>query len=100
MATIMMSDNSTESHCLLIGENFKLTRPETLIEGEYYVCLDGRYSYEPAIPIAQFIAYTSCPAIVVVSNGSGQRVRCPRDRLFNRQPETNIRINGINDGPG
>lgn len=60
-----------------------LSRPYNLIEGEHYIYID-MCSGEPKLEFldVQFIAYTSCPAIVIVLDGSGQKVRVLREELY------------------
>jgi hypothetical protein len=88
MTTIMMNDSSIVSRCLSDGENMILTRPETLIEGENYLYRDVNHSDDLAMSIVMFLAYTSCPAMVVIFSDSGQKVRCSRDSLCRRPPES------------
>ncbi len=64
---------------------FHLTRPMTLVPGSLYRRLagEGAGSRPCFIPV-RFVAYTACPALVVVADGDG-RERCPRDELFDLQ---------------
>ena len=64
---------------------FRLTRPMTLIPGGQYrrLARDGAGGQSCFIPV-RFVAYTACPALVVVTDGDG-RLRCPRDELFDLQ---------------
>ena len=57
--------------------------PHTLSEGTRYLYLDQSSPAvdQPATSV-QFIAHTSCPAIVVILDGDGRRVRCKRECLF------------------
>lgn len=64
---------------------FHLTRPVTLVPGDLYKRLareegGGR----PCCIPVRFVAYSACPAWVVVADGEG-RERCPRDELFDLQ---------------
>ena len=65
--------------------NPALMHPNTLVEGKHYVYMD-RYDVEasPLLLDVKFVAYTPCPAIVVVLNGSGQKVRILRDDLYTK----------------
>jgi len=60
-----------------------LLHPDTLIVGEHYLHVD-RCDGEARLVLldVQFVAYTSCPAIVVVLDGSGEKVRILRDDLY------------------
>lgn len=60
-----------------------LLLPDTLIEGGHYIYVDRCYTNSgTVIRDVQFVAYTSCPAIVVVLDGSGKKVRILRDDLY------------------
>ncbi len=64
---------------------FHLTRPTTLAPGGLYRRLAGEGSGgRPCFIPVRFVAYTACPALVVVADGEG-RERCARDELFNLQ---------------
>jgi hypothetical protein len=56
-----------------------LPRPLTFIECEHSLYLDNG---NPVLRDVTFVAYTSCPAMVVVLSGSGQKVRVLRDNLY------------------
>jgi hypothetical protein len=58
-----------------------LSHPLTFIESEHYLYLDNG---NPVLRDVKFVAYTSCPAMVVVLSGSGQKVRVLRDNLYTR----------------
>ena len=59
-------------------------RPRTLIEGQRYSRIERGQDGDGTIYTeVVFIAYTSCPAVVIISNGSSQKVRCLREELFN-----------------
>ena len=63
-----------------------ITRPETLTEGQGYLLLENNVSEnEMTISPVTFVAYTPCPAIVIVRNGEGKKWRYPRDKLFERK---------------
>ena len=100
MITNMMNDSSIASSCLSDGENLILTHPTTLIEDEHYVYRDDYLFDELAALIVKFAAYTACPAIVIVCNDSGQRVRCPRDRLYRQSVESPSGFIEANYEPG
>lgn len=62
-----------------------LTRPETLIEGATYLILENAGTGNPlSIDIVKFLAYTPCPAVVMVIESNGRKMFCPRDRLFHQ----------------
>jgi hypothetical protein len=92
----MTTEQTIKDHSSQDEEFLVLTHPDSLIEGEQYIYWDVYCIDNPEISIVKFVAYTSCPAVVVVSNGAEQRVRCPRDRLY--LPQT--RIYGVSDEPG
>lgn len=54
--------------------------PSTLEIGKIYLRKNGSQAHQNLIPI-QFIEYSTCPAIVIISDG-GKRERCPRADLF------------------
>ena len=58
-------------------------RPQTLVEGQSYSRMErGRDGDETTYTEVMFAAYTSCPAVVIISNGSDHKMRCLRDDLF------------------
>lgn len=57
-------------------------RPRTLVEGQRYYTLDCQLGGRAALTPVTFIAYTACPAVVIVANSCGIRLRCPREELF------------------
>jgi hypothetical protein len=59
-----------------------LCRPLTLVEGQRYFLLAQYSSRHPSLMPVTFLAYTACPAVVVVTDGSNCRVRCAREDLF------------------
>jgi len=59
--------------------------PDTLVEGRRYL-LRIRQTVVPGcalVPVV-FYRYDSCPAIVIVMDDSGQKVRIPRDDLYTK----------------
>ena len=60
-----------------------LIRPVTLVEDLEYLMkvIRGNGAMVILTPV-KFVSYTSCPEFVVVSNGTGHRIRCLRDDLF------------------
>jgi len=60
-----------------------LLHPDTLVVGEHYIHLN-RCGAEAGLVFldVQFVAYTACPALVVVLDGSGQKARVLRDELY------------------
>lgn len=97
MTTKLMNEGLTVRNCLLDGESFLLARPQTLVKGELYLYLNVQQTEEQAVAAVRFVAYTTCPAIVVVSNGSGQKVRCPRDGLLQPIMGTCLGITGADN---
>ena len=60
-------------------------RPQTLVEGQRYSLLDRSQEGDRAFCAeVMFVAYTSCPAFVIISNDSGHKVRCLREDLYLR----------------
>jgi hypothetical protein len=60
-------------------------RPQTLLEGQRYSRMErGQNGDGTTYAEVLFIAYTSCPAVVIISNGSGHKFRCLREDLFMR----------------
>lgn len=80
----------------LMRSHLDLSHPDTLIEGEHYFCAerDGADNRQ-AIGDVRFVAYTACPAIVVVSNGSGKSVRILREYLFTRSDNSHGEVSQI-----
>lgn len=60
---------------------YKFIRPATLVEGQFYM-LSARNGSQTHLSPVTFLAYTSCPAVVIYSNGAGQKLRGPRAHLF------------------
>ncbi len=56
------------------------TRPASLEFGGIYLRRINNPNADQMHPV-QFIAYSACPAIVIIQDGSGCE-RCPRDELF------------------
>ena len=65
---------------------YMLFRPATLVEGKEYLLREIRGNGTMVVlkPV-RFVDYTSSPAFVIVSNGSGMRMRCPREALFTNE---------------
>ena len=62
-----------------------LERPATLIEGGAYILLESRETgSQPSMDLVKFLAYTPCPAVVMIIESSGRKMYCPRDRLFHQ----------------
>jgi len=60
-----------------------LSLPDTLTVGEHYIYVDRCDVGARLVSLdVQFVAYTACPAIVIVLDGSGQKVRILRDDLY------------------
>jgi hypothetical protein len=59
----------------------KRTRPITLINGGQYLRLEQAVACTSPFTPVTFLAYTACPAFVIVSDGDRPR-RCPRAELF------------------
>lgn len=60
-----------------------LFHPDTLVVGEYYLFVDKcDVRARPVSLDVQFVAYTACPAIVIVLDGSGEKARILRDDLY------------------
>ena len=65
----------------------KFVRPNTFVDGDYYM--------RKLIPVAggtaqfilvQFAGYDPCPAWVIVRNQNGRRERVPREEIFKEIP--------------
>ena len=67
----------------LMGMTDGFIRPDTLVEGNEYLLIEhaGKES-KLMLTTVRFVSYTSCPGFVVVSDGKGERMRCPRDDVF------------------
>jgi hypothetical protein len=59
----------------------KRTHPITFIDGAQYLCLVQDAVGASRFTPVTFLAYTACPAFVIVSDGDRPR-RCPRAELF------------------
>lgn len=61
----------------------KLIRPGTLIQGNLYLhsisIADDKGGDNSMI---RFISYTACPAMVIILDSNGNKIRCARDDLF------------------
>ena len=63
-----------------------LTYPQTLIAGREYLLLEKSQNESKAKQsVVTFVAYTSCPAIVVVRSSHGNRQPCLRECLIEVQ---------------
>lgn len=63
-------------------KKFPLPRPATLIHGDQYLRLErDAAGGEPRFVPITFLAYTACPAFVIITQGNG-RLRCSRADLF------------------
>jgi hypothetical protein len=61
----------------------KLTRPGTLEQGKLY--LHSVYKSDDNggnVSLIRFSSYTACPAIVIIIDRKGKKIRCARDDLF------------------
>ncbi len=66
-----------------MDRTFSLLRPGTLVEGREYLRVEWWDGWRGASRRRViFASYTACPALVVVNDGAGRRVRCLRDELF------------------
>jgi hypothetical protein len=72
-----------------MDSKYMLFRPATLVEGKQYLLREtrGNGTMVVLIPV-KFVDYTSSPAFVIVSNGSGMRIRCLREALFSNETLT------------
>jgi hypothetical protein len=60
--------------------------PQTLLEGQAYLLSEkGQNEMKAMRTLVTFVAYTSCPAMVVVQSSDGKRRRCPREGLVEMQ---------------
>jgi len=58
-------------------------RPQTLVEGQKYSRMERSQDGDRAtFTDVLFVAYTSCPAFVIISNGSGHKMRCLHENLY------------------
>ena len=61
----------------------KLTRPGTLESGRFYLRQKPSSVNNYVIAtLVRFSGYTACPAVVIVQDRMGNRIRCSRDDLF------------------
>lgn len=61
-----------------------LDLPVSLEVGREYDLLErGNNGCKPVLTPVRFVAYDPCPALVIVAHG-GRRMRCPRDKLFEK----------------
>ena len=67
-----------------------LFHPDTLVVGEHYLYVDRCNVGARLVSLdVQFVAYTACPAIVVVLDGSGEKARILRDDLYTHPCRSN-----------
>jgi hypothetical protein len=60
-----------------------LIRPHTLEEGKQYLLVENQDGNNDIfLTTVKFVSYTACPAIVIITDGAGRRIRCLRDDLF------------------
>jgi hypothetical protein len=60
-----------------------LTRPENLQVGNRYLHRTPRTVLsEPACTPVILLAYDACPALVIVRDPDGRRLRCPREEIY------------------
>jgi hypothetical protein len=58
-------------------------QPASFEEGKIYYHRERQTNGgEPPLQPVTFLAYDSCPALVIVRNDEGDRRRCPRDEIF------------------
>lgn len=58
-------------------------RPQTLENGKFYLLRENSMIKIPHGPsVVRFSSYTASPAFVIVQDKSGEKMRCPRDNLF------------------
>ena len=63
--------------------SIQFVRPYSFARGKEYFYREREIDCERNSPsIVKFVSYDPCPAIVIISDPSGRKVRCPRDDLF------------------
>ena len=62
-----------------------LFRPDTLKEGTIYLWVSPCQPPLTRVPVS-FISYCPCPAMVIVADREGEKLRIPRDEIFSRMP--------------
>ncbi len=63
--------------------SIQFIRPYSLIGGKDYFYREGElYGTRITTSIVKFVAYDPCPAIVIIIDPSGRKIRCQRDNLF------------------
>ena len=83
---------TTMSELLVVGPSHgnttvepcrNLFHPATLVVGEHYLFVD-RYDVGARLVFldVQLVAYTACPAIVIVLDSSGEKMRILREDLY------------------
>jgi len=61
----------------------KYNRPKILVNRKIYFHRDkSRIDIHQGSSMVVFLSYTACPAFVIIQDESGQKIRCPRDDLF------------------
>ena len=66
-----------------MDDMMRLIRPHTLEQGQYYLHRENPFKNMPySTAVVLFMSYTSCPVCVVIQDESGEKIRCPRDDLF------------------
>ncbi len=69
-----------------------LSRPAILLPGRTYLrCNTDAAANTSTLTRVKLVDYDACAAFVIVRNPGGDRLRCPRDELF----ETQDRIVGV-----
>lgn len=61
----------------------KLIRPGTLEQGRLYLRRKpSAHDDNVTATLVRFSSYTACPALVIIQDSMGKKVRCTRDDLF------------------
>jgi hypothetical protein len=67
-------------------ERLSLSRPSTLQPGRMYLrCSLDSTTNSPILTRVRLVDYDACAAFVIVRGPSNERLRCPRDELFEAQ---------------
>ena len=67
---------------------FKFKHPQTLYKGKFYFYRESSViNIQETQSLVIFEGYTACPALVVIRDKSGNKIRCSRDNLI----EINVR---------
>ena len=62
---------------------FQFIRPHSLERGKVYLFRERELDGERRIPsIVKFVTHDPCPAIVIIRDFSGRKLRCLREDLF------------------